>query len=192
VTSPFFRADQGRNSKHHTTSSPMMQRTSHQTMPSFKMAPPRKPVPSSSQSRSQTMNGLSFVQYPQLDRDYFYNSDVPFDGYVQESATRTLRDSNGLFVRPDMHQSSMPTVDSRHGTIRSSQYSNRPQPLPSRVPSLASSINIPRERKGPSHDGALANIRGVKGSSTSSKGMSRDMFSSRAGVFSSSRRSVRR
>lgn len=187
VTSPFFRADQNRNSKHHTISSPMIQRASQQTMPSFRMAPPRKPVQSSSQSRSQTMNGLSFVEYPQLDRDHIYDLDVPFDGRVQESATRAPRDSNGLFVRPDMQQSSMPTMNSRHGAIQSSQYSNRPQPLPSRVPSLASNINIPRSRKGPSYDGALANIRGVKGGSTSSRG-----FSSRPGMFSSSRRSVRR
>lgn len=192
VTSPFFRADQNRNSKHHTISSPMIQRTTHQTAPSFRMAPPRRPVQSSSQSRSQTMNGLSFVEYPQLDRDNVYNFDVPFDGSVQESAIRAPRDSNGLFVRPDMHQSPMPMMNSRHGTIQPSQYSNRPQPLPSKVPSLASSINIPHSRKGPSYDGALANIRGVKGGSTSSRGMSRDLFSSRAGVFSSSRRIVRR
>lgn len=192
VTSPFFRADQRRNPKHHSISSPMTQRTSHQTMPNFKIAPPRRPAPSSSQSRSQTMNGLSFVQYPQLGREPAYDFDVPFDGCVQELATRALRDSNGLFVRPDMHQSSMPMVDSRHGTIQSSQYSNRPRPLPSKVPSLASSINIPQARKGPSHDGALADIRGVKGGSTASRAMSRNMFSSRAGVFSSSRRSVRR
>lgn len=192
VTSPFFRADQNRDSKHHTISSPMIQRAPHQTIASSRMAPPRSPIQSSSQSRFQTMNGLSFVEYPQLGRDHVCNFDVPSDGRVQESATRAPRDSNGLFVRPDMYQSPMPMMNSRHGTIQPSQYSKRPRPLPSKVPSLASSINIPRSRKGPSYEGALANIRGVKGGSTSSMGMSRDLFSSRAGVFSSSRRSVRR
>lgn len=192
VTSPFFRVDQDRNSKHHTISSPMIQRTSHQAGPRFKMAPPQRPGQSSSQSRSQTMNGLSFVEHPQLDQTHVYNFDVPFDGRVQESAIRAPRDSNGLFVRPDVHQSPMPIMNSRHGTIRPPQYSNRPQPLPSKIPSLASSINIPRSRKGPSYDGALANMQGVKGGSTSSRGMFRDLFSSRAGIFSSSRRSVRR
>jgi hypothetical protein len=192
VTSPFFRADQNLSSRRYHISSPMVSQIDQQAIPNFRMAPPRRPIQSSSQSRSQTMNGLSFVERPQIGRDYGYELDAMYDNRQQDTMSRVSRDPNGLFVRPDLHQGSMSVVSSRGGTMHSSQHSGRPQPLPSRVPSLASSINIPRSRKGPTYDGALANIRGVKGGSTSSRGLSTELFGSRPGIFSSSRRSIRR
>jgi hypothetical protein len=192
VTSPFFRADQLRHSKRYHVSPPMLSRTDQPAMPAFRMAPPQRPVQSSSQSRSQTMNGISFVQDPPYDRDYSYQSDMSFDRRQQGFMNQAPRDPDGYFMRSDIHQTPMATNGSRHGTMQSSQYSGRPQPAPSRVPSLASSINIPRSRQGPMHDGALANIKGVKGGSTSSRGMATEHFGSRMGMFSSSRRSIKR
>ena len=192
VTSPFFRADQNRSSRRYPISSPMVSQISHHTMPDFRMAPPRRPVQSSSQSTSQTMNGLSFIDRPQIGRDYGYDADARFDDGQPEFANRAPRDTNGLFVRPDLHEGPMLVNDSRRGTMHSSFYSGRPQRLPSKVPSLASSINIPRPRAGPTYDRTLTNIRGVKGGSTSSRGFSTETFGYRPGVFSSSRRSIRR
>lgn len=192
VTSPFFRADQSRHSRRYHASSPMLSRTDQQAMPAFRMAPPQRPVQISSQSRSQITNGISFVDRPPKGRDYSYGVDIPFDSRQQEFNHQAPRDSSGFFVRPDIHQAPMTAHSSRRGTMHSSQHSSRPQPLPSRVPSLASSINIPRSRQGPMHDGALASIRGVKGGSTSSRGMATELFGSRMGMFPSSRRSIRR
>jgi hypothetical protein len=192
VTSPFFRADQTHHSRRYPSSTPMLPQMDQHAMSNFRMAPPRRPVQSSSQSRSQTMNGISFVEHPQGYRDRGYEVDTPFDNHQQEFMYRAPRDINGLFVRPDLDQGSMAVNGSRRGTMQSYQHSGRPQPLPSRVPSLASSINIPRSSRGPRYDGALANIRGVKGGSTSSRGMSTELFGSRPGIFSSSRRSIRR
>ena len=192
VSSPFFRADQNRSSRHYPISSPMVSNSNQQTIPSFRMAPPQRPVQSSSQSRSQTMNGLSFVERPQIGRDYGYEVDAMFDDRQQKLTNRASRDLNGLFVRPDLREGSMLVDDSRRGTMHSSFYSGRPQPLPSKVPSLASSINIPHSRGGLSYDRTLSNIRGVKGGSTSSRGLSTELFGSRPGMFSSSRRSIRR
>jgi hypothetical protein len=192
VTSPFFRADQSRHSKRDHASSHMFSQMNQQSMPAFRMAPPQRPVQSSSQSRSQTMNGISFAQDPPYGRDYSCQSDMPFDNRQQEFMNQAPRDANGYFMRSDIHQTPMAANGSRNGTMHSSQYSARPQPLPSRVPSLASSINIPRSRQGPRYDGALANIQGVKGGSTSSRGMATELFSSRMGMFPSSRRSIRR
>lgn len=191
VSSPFFRTDQNRSSTRYPISSPMVSQPSQHTMPNFRMAPPRRPVQSSSQSRSQTMNGLSFVGCPQIGRDYGYEASAVSDGRQQVSMSRAPRDLNGLFVRPDLHEGPMLVNDSRRGTMHTSFYSGRPQPLPSKVPSLASSINMLRSR-GPTYDRTLANIRGVKGGSTSSRGLSTEMFGSRPGIFSRSRRSIRR
>jgi hypothetical protein len=192
VISPFFRADQNHSSRRYAISSSMVSQTNQQEIPNFRMAPPRRPMQNSSQSRSQTMNGLSFVERPQIGRDYGYEVDAMYDNRQQDTMSRVSRDPNGLFVRPDLHQGPMSVVSSRGGTMHSYQHSGRPQPLPSRVPSLASSINIPRSRRGPTYDGALANIRGVKGGSASSRGLSTELFGSRPGIFSSSRRSIRR
>jgi hypothetical protein len=192
VTSPFFRADQPRHSRHDHAPSPMLSQMNQQSMPAFRMAPPQRPVQSSSQSRSQTMNGISFVGRPPNGRDYDYQVDMPFDSRQQDFTYGAPRDTNGLYVRPDIHQTPMARSSSRRGTIHSSQHSGRPQPLPSKVPSLASSINILHSRQGPRYDGALANIQGVKGGSTSSRGMATELFGPRSGIFPSSRRSIRR
>lgn len=192
VTSPFFRADQNCSSRRYPISSPMGSHLSQQAMPNFKTAPPWRPVQSSSQSRSQTMNNLSFVGRPQVGRDYGYGAGAIFEDRQQEPASRAPRDPNGLFVRSDLHEGAMLVNDSRRGTMHPPFYSGRPQPLPSRAPSLASSINIPRSRGEPTYDRTLTNIRGVKGGSTSSRVLSTEMFGSRPGIFSSSRRSIRR
>lgn len=192
VTSPFFRAEQNRSSRRYPMSSPMVSQLSQQAMPNFRMAPPRRPVQSSSQSRSQTMNSLSFVERPQIGRDYGYEAGAMFEDRQRNSTNRAPRDPNGLFMRPDLHEGSMLVDDSKRGTMHSSFYSGRPQPLPSKVPSLASSINIPHSRGGLTYDRTLSNIRGVKGGSTSSRGLSTELFGSRPGMFSSSRRSIRR
>jgi hypothetical protein len=177
VTSPFFRADQTQSSRYCPSSTPMAALTAYRTVPEFRMAPPLRPV-QISRPQPQTMNGLSFVQNPHLGS---HNFEMAFNH--EHGAPR---DPHGFFVRPGTHQSPAP----RYDTARSRQPS-RPQPLPSSTPSLASSFALAHPRR-PTHDSALANMRGIKGGSTSSRGTATELFGSRPSMFSSSRRSIRR
>jgi hypothetical protein len=194
VTSPFFRADQRSeySFRRHPASTFMAAPVAHEAV-NFRMAPPRRRVQTGSIYQPQTMNSFSSTQDLHADPE---NGFTGFDRGLAErhrESFRAPRDSSGYFVRPVVYTNSMSAAPPRNETAYQGRYYNQPRPLPSSTPSLASSINMAQSRRAPAYDGALANIRGVKGASTCTRGMPVELFGSRSGEFSrAGRPSIRR
>lgn len=169
VASPFFRAEASRERPFDRRQiyRPPTQYENRETQhipQSYRMAPdPRAPAYTQPEI-ARALNGLSFIQSPQMisrDQPLYDQSPARYTRYSQTPAIpQTPRDAQGLLMRPDGLQSRHRQSLSQRKPLAVAQQA---APLPTVQPSLPA-LYVPQSRRGYAQDEALlASVPGVKG-----------------------------